>query len=161
LRVAHIIYLLQSDCRASLLAQGYAIIAHPAVGCQGCGREHPRPSGTVSLCLSIRCSGCGLRASPASTRCWRRVCWWRARMREKGKRGPPSPPLRREERVRMRGDQHPLPKLNSTISKSASSTTPSQFTSTRPRLLPLCPKANSTANRSASSTQPLASTSPL
>ena len=62
---------------------------------------------------------------------------------------------------RDEGDQHPLPKLNSTCSRSASSTVPSQFTSTRPRLLPVLPKANNTASRSASSTQPLASTSPL
>ena len=70
-------------------------------------------------------------------------------------------PLRLVSRVGVRGDQHPLPKLNSTSSRSASSTTPLQFTSTRPRLLPVCPKANSTCSKSASSTQPLASTSPL
>jgi hypothetical protein len=70
-------------------------------------------------------------------------------------------PLRLISRVRVRGDQHPLPKLNSACSKSASSTTPSQLASSRPKVLPVLPNANSTANRSASSTQPLASTSPL
>ena len=55
--------------------------------------------------------------------------------------------------------QHPLPKANSTVSRSASSTTPSLFTSAQPASL--LPKANSTASRSASSTQPLPSTSPL
>jgi hypothetical protein len=70
-------------------------------------------------------------------------------------------PPRLISRVRVRGDQHPLPKLNSTCSRSASSTVRSQFTSTRPRLLPALPNANNIASRSASSTQPLRSTSPL
>jgi hypothetical protein len=56
------------------------------------------------------------------------------------------------------GNQHPVPKLNNTVSRSASSTTRSQFTSAS--LGPVAPKANSTCSRSASSTQPLSSTSP-
>ena len=38
-------------------------------------------------------------------------------------------PLRLISRVRVRWDQHPLPKLNSTSSRSASSTVPSQLRS--------------------------------